>query len=625
MRRMSFIRNFTVGFLTTALSLPAYAANDLPASPPAPTCGTPGAVNCVPTKKDLKEAHNAFTRGIKLREQQHLEDAFHQFDEAAHLAPQNSQFVAARDVLKAQLVFNHVERGNQFLAEYLNGQAAAEFRAALELDPDDAYARERLAAASRDSTADSPHVVLPPQPELAGAIEIDPKADRTGFHYRGDLRGLYNEIAQAYGVSAQFDDTMPTRQVRFIVDDLDFSTAMRLAGEVGKTMWTPLGAKQFLVAADNSENHKRLDHMLLETFPLPPASSQQEITDVMNLLRTLFDLKTITQGQTVGTIDIRATGPVLAACSQLLEQISNERPQVAIDVHVYQIDHQLMRNIGLQVPNTFNLYNIPAAAVAGLLSSLGGQNASSLINQLISSGGINQAGSSALSGLLAQLQGQTSGIFSQPLATFGGGLTFMGLSLGQLNANLSVNESWARSLEAVTLRAGSGVDTELHVGERYPIQNASYAPIYNSPQISAVLGNNSYTAPFPSVSYEDLGLNMKAKPVVQGNGTVSLHLNLQVRSLTGDSNNGIPVISNREFEGGINLVDGESAVVAGQISVSDTLAMTGIPGFGLIPGLNKIASNNTRQEDDDELMIIVTPHIVANTIHHTPEIWLSEK
>jgi general secretion pathway protein D len=623
MRHWSLIGNLAAGLLAMALSLPALAATDVPTTSPA--CGTPGAVNCAPTKQDLKEAHNAFTRGLKLKDQQRLEDAFHQFDQAAHLAPQNTEFLTARDLVKAQLVFHHVERGNQFLVEYLNAQAVAEFRAALELDPDNAYARERLVEASRDSTPNPLQPSLPPQPELAGEMQIEPKADRSNFHYRGDLRGLYNEIAKAYAVNAQFDDSTPARQVRFYVDDLDFPAAMRLAGEVGKTMWIALGPKQFLVAADTADNHKRLDRMLLETFPLPPYSTQAEVTDVINLLRTMFDLKTITQGQTLGTIDIRASAPVLAACSQLLAQISNERPQVVLDVRVYQIDHQLMRNIGMHIPDTFNLYNIPAAAVAGLLASLGGQSASSLINQLISSGGINQAGSSALSGLLAQLQGQSSGIFSQPLATFGGGLTFMGLSLDQLVANLSVNESWARSLENVTLRTGTGVEATFHVGERYPIQNASYAPIYNSPQISAVLGNNSYTAPFPSISYEDLGLNMKAKPIVQGDGTVSLHLELQVRSLTGTSSNGVPVISNREFQGGINLIDGEPAVVAGQVSFSDTRALTGIPGLGGVPLLNQFMVNNTKQEEDDELMIIVTPHIVANTIHDTPEIWLSER
>src|SRR5207302_1130965 len=170
--------------------------------------------------------------------------------------------------------------------------------------------------------------------------------------------------------------------------------------------------------------------------------------------------------------------------------------------------------------NTFNLYNIPTIALAGLA----GQNIQQLINQLIASGGINQAGSSSLSGLLSQLTGQQNSIFSQPLATFGGGLTFMGLSLDQLSAQLSLNESWVRSLENMSMRAGQGTDATFHLGSRYPILNASYAPIYNSPQISKVLGNQSYVPPFPSVSYEDLGLTMKAKPTVHGDGSVSLQL-----------------------------------------------------------------------------------------------------
>jgi type II secretory pathway component GspD/PulD (secretin) len=270
------------------------------------------------------------------------------------------------------------------------------------------------------------------------------------------------------------------------------------------------------------------------------------------------------------------------------------------------------------------MYNIPAAALVGL-GGLGGQNIQQLINQLISSGGINQAGSSSLSGLLAQLGGQQNNIFSQPLATFGGGLTFMGLSLDQLSAALSVNESWSRSLENVTLRAGNNSDATFHLGTRYPIQNASYAPIYNSPQISQVLGNQSYIPPFPSISYEDLGLNVKAKPAVHGDGSVTLKLEMQVRSLTGQSNNGVPVISNREFNGDINLKDGEPAVVAGEISRTDMFSMGGIPGLGMIPGLNRITTTNNKQEDDDEMMIIITPHIVSNFVRSTPTIWVTEK
>ncbi len=131
--------------------------------------------------------------------------------------------------------------------------------------------------------------------------------------------------------------------------------------------------------------------------------------------------------------------------------------------------------------------------------------------------------------------------------------------------------------------------------------------------------------PFPSVSYEDLGLNMKAKPTIHGDGSVSLQLELQVRSLTGQSSDGIPVISNREYKGSINLKDGEPAVVAGEVSQTDTRSMSGIPGLGMVPVLNQAMVNNTKQSDNDELMIVITPHVLANFDRSTPEIWISEK
>ena len=190
-------------------------------------------------------------------------------------------------------------------------------------------------------------------------------------------------------------------------------------------MWVALDAHQLLLAADTPENHRQFDRMSLRTFILPAHSTPQEATDVITTMRNMFDLRFVSPGQTAGTVEVRGPQPIIEACTKLMDQLKRERPQVMLGVRVYQIDHQLARNIGVHIPYTFNMFNIPAAALAGL----GGQNIQDLINQLIASGGINQAGSSALSGLLAQLGGQQNSIFSQPLATFGGGLTFMGLSL----------------------------------------------------------------------------------------------------------------------------------------------------------------------------------------------------
>jgi general secretion pathway protein D len=311
----------------------------------------------------------------------------------------------------------------------------------------------------------------------------------------------------------------------------------------------------------------------------------------------------------------------LDAATEFIEHLDGSRPQVMLDVNIYQISHTFMRKLGLGIPDQFNLFNIPAAALAGLA----GQNIQSLINQLISGGGINQANNQSIAGLLAQLQGQGNSIFSQPLATFGGGLTFEGLSLGTLMAEASLNQSSVKNLQHAILRVSQGNDATFHMGSRVPILNATFAPVFNTPAISQVLQNNSFQAPFPSFSYEDIGLSIKAKPTVHGNSDVSLELEMQIRALAGQAVNGVPIIANREYKGSITVIDGEPAVVAGTISHSEQRTLSGLPGFGFVPGLNQVLTSNTKEVDDDELMVVITPRVIQPATQNAlSEIWIAK-
>jgi Flp pilus assembly secretin CpaC len=179
-----------------------------------------------------------------------------------------------------------------------------------------------------------------------------------------------------------------------------------------------------------------------------------------------------------------------------------------------------------------------------------------------------------------------------------------------------------KNLEHATLRVAEGNEASFKVGSRFPILNASFAPIFNTPAIAQNIQNNTFQAAFPSFNYEDLGLTMKAKPQVNGNLDVSLALEMQLRTLTGTSVNGVPVISNREYKGSIWLRDGEPAVVAGSVSRSEQRSLGGIPGLGAVPGLNKIMTTNIRQDDDDELLIVITPHVVRRASGTNAEVWV---
>ena len=595
-------------------------ATDTPPAAPALCSNSAGAPACQGPAKDLKAARKAFARGLKLEKSQNLQEAFYEFEEASRLVPQNVEYVTAREITRQHLAGMHLERGNSDLLDGRQVEALAEFRTALTLDPQNEFAQQRISDALGPApvhTAASPQVVA-----SADALTAKPIDGHHDVHYRGDSRGLVTAVAANYGLTVVFDDTFPSRRVRFDIENADFGTAMQAASAVTKSFSVALEDTVLFACADTPDNHRLYDRMGMRSFYIQGSNSAQDLNELMTSLRTLFEFKFASLNAASSTITLRGPQAALEAATQFLGQLNSPRPEVMFDLKVFQVSHTYMRNIGLHVPDNFNLFNIPAAALAALG---GGQNIQTLINQLIASGGINQAGNQTISALLAQLQGQQNSIFSQPLATFGGGLTLMGLSLDQLSAALTMNESSVRQLEHVQLRASQEKDATFKLGSRYPILNASFAPIYNSSAISQVLGNQSYAAAFPSVNYEDIGLTLKAKPLVHNNSDVALELEIQFRTLGTTNTNGIPDILNREYKGGILLKEGEPAVVAGMITASDQRSLSGLPALSTIPGLGVLTSQTSKQEEDDELLILITPYVVRSPERtEAPEIWMGK-
>jgi len=601
-------------------------AEDQPATPVPPSVGCasglPGVPTCVTSPASRKEAKQAFQRGLKFQKDSKLERALDEFNKAADLAPRDVEYVTMRELVKQQLVYDHLQKGNTALAADQQVLAMGEFQAALSLDPTNDFAKQRLNDAVDNDTKGArrpPRVV-----ESSNEIIVAPKDGLQTFHFRGDSRPLITQIASSYGITATFDDSVTTRHVRFDVENVDFYEAMRLAGSVTKTFWAPLGPRQVLVAAESTENHRLYDRMAMKTFFIPDVETAQELTDIVNVVRTLFEIKFVSSHPQNNTIMVRAPQKILDPATFFLENLGAGHPEVMLDVRVFEVSKTVINNFGLSVPNQFNLFNIPAGALAGLTLG-GGQDLQSLINQLISSGGINAANSSALSALLAQLAGSSgaSSIFSQPLATFGGGLTLMGVSVPPLTATLSASIGELRSMQHITVRASQNKDATLKIGSRYPIINASFAPIFNTSAISSAIANNSFVAPIPSFSYEDLGIDMKVKPIVHSDTDVSLNIELKIRALTGASANGVPIIGNREYTGSINGRNEQSTALAGYITSSETKSLSGIPGIGSIPGLNAVAASNTRQNDNDELIIVITPHIISMADAPGQEIWMT--
>jgi len=450
-------------------------------------------------------------------------------------------------------------------------------------------------------------------------IELRPQPGRKDFHYRGDTRGLVAQIAAAFGIAVVFDDSVLSRPVRFNLDQVDFYTALQLAGMMGKTFWAPLSAKQILVAADTPDNRRRFDRVSERTFYLPASATPQEINELSGVLRGLFDIRSISPAPSRGVLVLRAPKRLLDPATQFLESLGAGRPQVLLDVKVFEVSQTSLRNLGVQLPLQFQMFNLPS--LAALLTA--SPSLLSQINQLIASGAINQANTTAIAALLAQAQSQSlNPLLTTPFFTFGGGTTLMAVTVPPALLNVSFNSSNFRSVQHMTLRAGDGDPATFFLGQRFPVLNATFSPIFNTPAIAQVIANNSFLAPFPSFTYEDLGLSLKATPQVHATSDISLQLEMKIQSLAGSSENGIPLLVHREYTGTVRLKDGETAVVVGTISRSDQKGRSGLPGLGNLPVLRGAVTNQKVQHTEDELLVVITPHLVSVPEGAETEIWL---
>jgi len=573
--------------------------------------------DCVAPAKDLTRASAVYWKGVKLRAKD-LARAYQEFTEAAQLVPGNIDYAGARELARMELAQQHLDAGNRLLADGRQPQAVAEFRAALELDAANSFTQQRLMDALGDAAPrPSPRLRLVARSD---PIDIRPRPGPADLHYRGDSRGLYEMIARSFGVKASFDQSFSSRPVRFDVQAVDFAKAMELAGMVGKSFWVPLSESEFVVAADTAENHRQLDRMSLRGFYVPEAATPQELNDIVGTLRGVFDIKLISASPGKNLITVRAPRATLDAATQFLERLSQGGPQqVLLDVQTFDIDHTVLRNLGMQLPLQYNIINL--SQIASLLAAA--PNIQQLINQLIASGGINQANSTALTALLSQLQSsQVNTLLTTPFATFGGGITLTGVTIPPAVANFSFNSSNIRSLEHMTLRAMQGKPASLMIGTRYPILNASFAPIFNTPAIAQSIQNNSFVAPIPSVSYEDLGLTVKATPTVHGESDVTLDLETQLRALTGEVLNGVPVISQRSYKSTITVKNGETAVVVGYINRTEQLSLAGLPGLGAIPDVGLATADQNKNAEDDEFLLVITPHILELPAAESQALWV---
>ncbi len=422
---------------------------------------------------------------------------------------------------------------------------------------------------------------------------LAPQEGQQSFHLRADKRSLISQVLSAFGIQVTVDQSVNAQSIRFDTDEVNFADAAELLKLATDTFFVPLDSKSVIVVADDRNNRNKFEHRVMRTFYLPGLSFK-ELTDMVNIARNVVGAEQTMMQPLKNTLTVRAPELELDALDQTYAELLGGRSVLELDVRLYEIDKTKATNIGVVLPSSTTVFNVPSE-----INSILKDNAS-LVDQLLKENPSLAGNYEAILAALIASGVLTGTVFNGQFAVFGGGLTETGLNLNGVSVNMLLNSSDARSFDQQVLRVLDQEEATIHSGERYPIMTSSY---------SSLAGSSSANGAIPQIQYEDLGLTLKVTPRVEMTGGVSLKLDMKISSLAGASLNNIPILANRQYSGVVSLRLGDSAILVSDLSKQESLDITGVPGLSDLRGFSG-TTNRKDMKDIMELAIEITPHLV---------------
>lgn len=589
-------------------------------STPRPTAAREAAkaISETPTKRQLRDAADAYLAGARLLARKDISSAETAFARAHDLNPGNHDYALAAALTREQHVTELVQQAGKARILGQNAKADTLLAEARLLDPQNDIVTQHL------DTGEAPRVFRPEiepwireGPAIAGPITLLPNSGPQTFHLHSDAQDVIRQVLSSYGIRAVFDESVKRDSIRFDLEDTPYQRGVPILLRMAHVFAVPLDPRSVLIATDNPENRQRFERLLQETIYIPGMSNEQ-MDELGNVVRNVFEIKQLSVEKSSGNLVLRAPQEILTAVNLTLADLIDGGSQVMIELKLYSVDKTRQRNIGVTTPQQIGVYSVASAA-----HNLVAQN-QTLVNQAISQGLI-PAGSSDIVIALALIASGfvQSALLSSTLGFFGGGLTLAGLTTDQNpTLHLGLNSSDSRGLDDIQVRVGDRQTATFRTGTRYPITTATYSsgiapnsPALNGVKIngvsaSSLLSQLGNSVTIPQIQYEDLGLTLKAIPTVQRSGEITMHLDLKIESLTGSSSNNIPVLNSRLFVSDVTVPDGQSALIMSTLTRSESAAVNGLPGLGELPGFQAATADKVAETDSSEVILLVTPHVV---------------
>jgi general secretion pathway protein D len=515
--------------------------------------------------------------------------AYEAYAKAFQKKPTEEDYRLAYERTRFSAASLHVEQGERLRDQGEYTGALTEFLRAVEIDPGNQLATQDIQVTKEKLNAQSPGTTANPRTsdeafeDLAAPVELKPISNEPlTLHTVEDSKAVYQAVGKLAGINVLFDPSYNSKRIPVELNNVTLYDALRIIATVSRTFWRPVTPNTIFVAEDSRSKHTELDQQAVETFYLHNVAQQNDFTEVQQVLRNLFTTAHIAGVAGQNAIVMRGTPDELMLAHKLVSDLDKARPEVVIDLAVLEVSRDLLRNIGIQLPQTASINFQPSNY------NLNNESSSS---------------SSSTSTTTSSTSTTTSSITLDNLAHLNS--TNFAVTVGQAAVNLLLTDTRSKIIQNPQVRASDGQEAKLTIGEKIPIATGSYQTGAATAIVSSLVNTQ--------FQYIDVGVILDMKPTIHYDGDVTLKSSIEVSATNGSSNIGgitEPIITQRKVDQTIRLKDGEANLVGGILQHQTTWTISGTPGLGELPLIKYLFSTQEKETTDDEIVFLMVPHVV---------------
>ncbi len=563
---------------------------------------------------------------LNLTDEGHIEEGLARLQQVSQKEPSNldrrADYIRERERAVDYLLL----LGDRMREQGRSTEATEYFQRVLAIDPENAHAREGIAAIETAKRQDDVMVaahalfdkgdldaalsklqsIFKENPTHAEALslrrEIEDTKTRNNqmlvptlkskfkqpvtLQFRdANLKMVFEALSRTSGINILLDrDLRSDLKTSIFVTNTSVKDALDLILMQNQLEKKVLNDNTVFIYQNSPSKIKEYQDLVIRTFHFTNADAKQ----MQTMIKTMLKTKDLFVHEKTNSLVMRDTPQAVELAEKLVASQDINDPEVMLEVEVMEVSHSKLTQLGVKWPNQLGFAVTATPAISTSTTTSGG----AVVTTNTPASPLTVEGLKHING---------SAISVTPLS--------MAIDLRKELGDSNL-------LASPRIRVKQHEKAKIMIGDRVPVITNSVTPVATGTPV--VTGN---------VQYLDVGLKLEVEPDIHMDGEVAIKTFLEVSTIANQVTNSASgsvayQIGTRNVNTVLRLKDGETQVLAGLINDNDRKSAAGVPGLGDLPIIGRLFSSHGDDKSKTEIILSITPHIIRN--NHRPDADLAE-